>query len=198
MFLRKIFIFTIVIFIFNGCLYDKGTFMTQEEKDLLFKQRVQEYQLKFDKEEKESGVTDAIKNNIPLSIKSIGATIPNSVGGVNVFFEYLNLSKKDIKYLNVGVVPYNNVGDKVSSKTNYKSYKILSTVGPLKFNKNYTQKGLWKNIWYNQSIKCVKIEDVEIILMDNTKIVFKDNDLIKLFNKKFNYRKCGNNFYGEF
>ena len=114
----------------------------------------------------------------PIIIKNYKTEYSNSAGGVPCRIEFQNISLKKIKYIYFTVVPYNAVNDIVSSEIGGKVVETLEFTGPL--NENENRIGTWENVWYNHSIRYMKITNIEIIFMDNTRISIKNANVEKV------------------
>lgn len=114
----------------------------------------------------------------PLSILDFTPWGPNSVGGVSVQVTFINPSKDTYKYVNISFSARNKVGDIVLSQIGGKKFAGTQSIGPIPYG-GYSN-GRYGPLWYNNSITCVVIEDVEIVYMDNTKKVFEKDELKKL------------------
>lgn len=91
---------------------------------------------------------------------------PDSVGGVGVQFSFRNEGEKTIKYVTISFIPYNQVGDAVSSSIGGRSEFGIICTGPIAPNKK--QGGRCECIWYNYSITSVRVSKAEIEYMDGT------------------------------
>lgn len=91
---------------------------------------------------------------------------PDSVGGVGAQFSFRNEGEKTIKYVTISFIPYNQVGDAVSSSIGGRSEFGIICTGPIAPNKK--QSGRCECIWYNYSITSVRVSKAEIEYMDGT------------------------------
>ena len=91
---------------------------------------------------------------------------PDSVGGIGVQFSFRNEGEKTIKYVTLSFIPYNQVGDAVSSSIGGRSEFGIICTGPIAPNKK--QSGRCECIWYNYSITSVRVSKAEIEYMDGT------------------------------
>lgn len=91
---------------------------------------------------------------------------PDSVGGIGVQFSFRNEGEKTIKYVTISFIPYNQVGDTVSSSIGGRSEFGIICTGPIAPNKK--QSGRCECIWYNYSITSVRVSKAEIEYMDGT------------------------------
>lgn len=91
---------------------------------------------------------------------------PDSVGGIGVQFSFRNEGEKTIKYVTISFIPYNQVGDAVSSSIGGRSEFGIICTGPIAPNKK--QSGRCECIWYNYSIMSVRVSKAEIEYMDGT------------------------------
>lgn len=92
----------------------------------------------------------------------------NSAGGLGVRLKIKNLDPRSIKYASLYFVPFNKVGDIVSSSVHGGRTKHgLMYTGPLA----QGQKSEWnylENVWYDYSISKVKLVEAKIEYMDGT------------------------------
>ena len=91
---------------------------------------------------------------------------PDSVGGIGVQFSFRNEGEKTLKYVTISFIPYNQVGDAVSSSIGGRSEFGIICTGPIAPNKK--QSGRCECIWYNYSITSVRVSKAEIEYMDGT------------------------------
>lgn len=106
-------------------------------------------------------------DGIPIYLGNVWLSRINSMGGVGFSIFFLNKSDKDYKYVFFTVEPYNRVGDVVASSIGGKSKVKAELVGPIDnfYNKNVAS---YDAVWYNSTIDCMKILNIEIIYMDGT------------------------------
>lgn len=121
------------------------------------------------KEAEEQAKENEIIENIRSSIKVSKVWIdpPNSVGGVDLYINWKNLSDKVIKYAYFTVEPYNSVNDTVTCTIRHYSEFTAQDDGPFKKGQGTSGTGYyWKNAWYNNSIKGVRLKSVRVMYMD--------------------------------
>ncbi len=106
----------------------------------------------------------AITSQYPVYINSKTISPPNSAGGVSATYSLRNISAKPIKYVTLNLMPYNAVGDIVKSAIGEKTLVLAKFTGPLA-PMEFTYP-TWNNLWYNQALRCVQLEGIEIIFMD--------------------------------
>ncbi|MDA3933967.1 MAG: hypothetical protein PF630_06530, partial [Gammaproteobacteria bacterium] len=82
---------------------------------------------------------------------------------------------KPIKYVSMNMEAYNRVGDVVKSTIGGDMIKVLRAVGPIEpglgnggsfFNSSKTTS--YENVWYNNSISCVRVASADIEYMDGS------------------------------
>lgn len=117
------------------------------------------------------------KANSPVAIISQGIDRINSAGGVSCYINFANVSGKTAKYVNFTVVPYNRVYDKTYSEVGGESEKIINVTNFIPNNAEYS--GKWENVWYNNTIQSMKIEKIEMIFTDDTKMIISTSEKIK-------------------
>ncbi len=98
----------------------------------------------------------------------------NSAGGVSVSGIFVNNSPKTIKYITLRFIPYNQVGDAVGCDIKKCSEYGLQCTGPV--SPNHKKSFFGENMWYNYSIKSVKVSRVEIQYMDGTEETIQGSD----------------------
>src|SRR6056297_3222117 len=122
-------------------------------------------------------IEKAYNKGLPILITEISSHRPNSAGGVDVTIDFINtVGLKPIKYAIFTVIPYNRVGDVVSSTIGRHKSQKLKITGPIKYaafsvdwlgqDVNGAGHGTWENVWYNHSISCIEIIRIKIIYMD--------------------------------
>lgn len=113
----------------------------------------------------------AHNKNVPISIYDFYNTGPDSAGGVGVHVEFINTSQNTYKYVNLTFSARNKVGDVARSEIGGETFVRTQSIGPFPFGgtnggaKEYERFG---PLWYNNSIKCAVLEEVELVYMDNT------------------------------
>lgn len=100
---------------------------------------------------------------------------PNSAGGVSVRGAFVNNSSKSIKYITLYFTPYNQVGDAVGCSIKNVSEYGLRCTGPVEPNQFDAFFG--ENMWYNYSIRSVKVTRAEIQYMDGTEESISGSDI---------------------
>jgi hypothetical protein len=115
---------------------------------------------------------NAIKIDSPIIILQGDTSYPDSAGGVSCFVFFQNISSKRIKYVYVTVTPYNRVDDIAYSEIGGESTTVLKYTGYLEPNE-WNLFG-WGDVWYNATISYIKINKIEIIMEDNSKIILDD------------------------
>lgn len=103
-----------------------------------------------------------------ITLEKVATSNPNSAGGVNVTIPFKSEAHRTVKYVIFEVTAYNAVGDRVASTVDSEYTKTLRSTGPYRSgSRNYNE--YWENVWYNHSIECAKIEEVEIQFTDGSK-----------------------------
>ena len=93
---------------------------------------------------------------------------PDSAAGVSVSLT-INVfdTIRVIKYLRLHVTPFNAIGDAVSSKIGGKEGAVLNVTGPVSAGDN-PYSGIWKNVWYNSTIRCIEVDRIEVDYIDGS------------------------------
>ncbi len=107
--------------------------------------------------------------NSPVVILDYGISDINSKEGVSCYVDFINISDKLAKYVNIDLVPYNCVYDQAYSHIDGSSEKTLNITNFIGPNEEYS--AAWDNVWYNSTIISMKISKVEMIFTDNSKLV---------------------------
>ena len=123
-------------------------------------------------------VDNAKVNNYPILITKVKVSYPpSSVGGVDLFLSFKNISDKTIKYAVFSVEAFNAVNDPVRCSIRNEKYAVLKITGAIRPSEFYgLQKG-WGNVWYNSTIRYATIKNVSITFMDNLTLDFDGRDL---------------------
>lgn len=130
------------------------------------------------KQEEQKKQQDEINNarNI-IRVKKITTSKPNSAGGVDLYITWTNKSNKTIKYVTFKVTPYNAVGDaQYCAIRNYSQVSVQVT-GPINSGKTYGDDKVWENAWYNNTITNAKLNEIDIIYMDNSTDTIDSNSV---------------------
>ncbi len=117
------------------------------------------------------------KPNGPYYIKEFGIDDVNSAGGVEPYFVFANPNAlSPIKYIDLSVVPYNAVGDLISSTIGGKTTAGLRFTGPLSHTDG-DKRADWGPIWYNSTANCIKLQSVRVIFVNGKSLSFSGKSL---------------------
>lgn len=105
-----------------------------------------------------------------IQVHTISTSKPNSAGGVDTRIRFKVGTQGIIKYARFTAVPYNPVGDVMTSSIDNESEKTLTLTGPLEPNRFVG--GRWKDVWYNNTISCIEITTVEIEFMNDVTEIY--------------------------
>lgn len=97
--------------------------------------------------------------------------MPNTAGGYGVHAEFTNTGVKTINYVKMTFVPYNAVGDMVACTARGHVEAIVSATGPYAPGQSDTFSH-WDLLWYNETIKSVKLKSVNVKYSDGTEETF--------------------------
>lgn len=130
------------------------------------------------KQEEQKKQQDEINNaRSIIRVKKITTSKPNSAGGVDLYITWTNKSNKTIKYVTFKVTPYNAVGDaQYCSIRNYSQVSVQVT-GPINSGQTYGDDKVWENAWYNNTITNAKLNEIDIIYMDNSTDTIDSNSV---------------------
>ena len=115
-----------------------------------------------------------------ITITNSELEYPNSAGGCDYSFYYINNSNKTIKYLYVNGVVYNAVNDQVYCDVRHSSTFSGKDTGPI--TQGSSGGGGWSNIIYNYSARTLKLTSVTISYMDGSSVSIGAADLRRLMN----------------
>ena len=105
-----------------------------------------------------------------IHVTKVAVSAPDSAGGVELYFNFINESEKTIKYVYFSVTFYNAVGDVVNGQYNYGTVNYCKDTGPFATGEGRT--GTWWH-WgdfYNWDIASVKLVDLSIEYTDGTTV----------------------------
>lgn len=120
-----------------------------------------------------------------LLITGISSLYPNSAGGVDVKFGGINPSTGNtIKYLRIDISSFNSVGELEPGTISNSSSATLRKVGPI-YADGVEFWDTWRNVFYNSTIVCVKINHIEIEYMDGSEEVFELEGLRGILHEEF-------------
>ena len=132
--------------------------------------------------EEERAAAEALKSEQEkareiIRVTKVAVSKPDSAGGVELYFNYVNNSEKTIKYVTFGVTFYNAVGDVVTCQYKRDTINRCKDTGP--FEKGQGRSGTWWH-WgdfYNWDIKSVKLVSLSIEYTDGTTRSLTDKEI---------------------
>jgi len=129
----------------------------------------------------------------PILIYEYGVSKINSIGGVDVMFNIFNCREdKIIKYIHINIVPYNIFDEIQSCNIDNISSRNIKLTGPIIKNKwddnhspslyiisrfNHGIKRYWSSLWYNHSIRKIKIMSIIVMYTDETFICYSEKEI---------------------
>jgi len=125
------------------------------------------------KKEKEKQEALALAKAL-FRVKRIYTDSHDSVGGVYVYFDFVNLSDKAIKYVHFSFSFYNRVNDLVWDEFNQSTSCYYA--GPV-YKGEGTESGWRWGKYYNWEINRVELDSLWIEYMDGTKVYFTDDQI---------------------
>lgn len=127
------------------------------------------YDALVNEQKRQAEIEDARKL---IRVTKVAVSAPDSAGGVELYFNYINNSDKVIKYVNFSVTFYNAVGDVVKGKYDQSTVNRCYDTGP--FKKGEGRTGTWWHWgdYYNWDITSVKLVDLSIEYTDGTTVTF--------------------------
>lgn len=125
------------------------------------------YDALVNEQKRQAEIEDARKL---IRVTKVAVSAPDSAGGVELYFNFINESEKTIKYVYFSVTFYNAVGDVVNGQYNYGTVNYCKDTGPFATGEGRT--GTWWH-WgdfYNWDIASVKLVDLSIEYTDGTTV----------------------------
>lgn len=124
----------------------------------------------------------------PILITNLSCSMPESNGTVNLYVDWVNQTEKVIKKITFMVQSLNEFGKPVYCyKGNYSMY-VASASGPWKPGDGMSHETMyWEDVWYNSSVKEVKLLRVDVEYSDGTIESITDSEKLQsLFASKIN------------
>lgn len=124
----------------------------------------------------------------PVLITNLSCSMPESNGAVNLYIDWTNQTEKVIKDITFMVQSLNEFGKPVYCyKGNYSMY-VASASGPWKPGDGMSHETMyWEDVWYNSSVKEVKLLRVDVEYSDGTIESIADSEKLQsLFASKIN------------
>lgn len=128
-----------------------------------------------------------------IEIGKIHNITVNRVNGVTFSHMFFNATDKVIKYITFTYVPFNSVGDPVQCTISGKSEVSAKLTGPMEPYSHDLAK--WENVWYNGTVKAIKLARIHVEYMDGTEETINGDDAGAMFNKNGGYNE--NSVYYE-
>ena len=127
------------------------------------------YDALVNEQKRQAEIEDARKL---IRVTKVAVSAPDSAGGVELYFNFINESEKTIKYVYFSVTFYNAVGDVVNGQYNYGTVNYCKDTGPFATGEGRT--GTWWHWgdYYNWDITSVKLVDLSIEYTDGTTVTF--------------------------
>lgn len=128
--------------------------------------KAEEERKELEKKEKELKAKESVEDVIRINY--VGMSNHDSVGGFDVYINYINNSEKTIKYATFGIKFYNDVGDMVVCTIKRDLVNYMQDTGPYEKGEGLQGKG-WKwGKYYNWTATSVKLVSVSIEYTDGT------------------------------
>lgn len=96
------------------------------------------YDALVNEQKRQAEIEDARKL---IRVTKVAVSAPDSAGGVELYFNFINESEKTIKYVYFSVTFYNAVGDVVNGQYNYGTVNYCKDTGPFATGEGRT--GTW-------------------------------------------------------
>lgn len=132
------------------------------------------YNALLDEQRRQKEIEEA--KNI-IRVTKVAVSAPDSVGGVELYFNFVNNSDKTIKYLHFGVTFYNAVNDVVLPNYNKQAINYCQETGPYKKGEGLNGTNWYWGKYYSFDIKTVKLVNLSIEYMDGTTITLSNDQI---------------------
>lgn len=119
-----------------------------------------------------------------IQIINVYPSKPNSAGGVDAHTVWKNTSNKVVKYISFEWDPYNAVGDVVGCSIRGYRRTGGKVTGPINPGQTYGYGYYWDCMWYNNTIKKLKLTKIEIDYMDGTTKTIETSDIEHVYKKQ--------------
>ena len=117
----------------------------------------------------------------PIAITEIRSSLPNSAGGVDAYVNFVNATdNREFRYVRFRVTPYNRVGDVAPSSIGQRDTTWLRSTGPYGpggGNSGALGSSYWENVWYNHSIRCIEVDEIEVEFFTDDKVTIGDDEV---------------------
>lgn len=120
---------------------------------------------------------DILEARALIQVTKVWCSSPDSAGGVELYFNFVNNSENVIKYIDFGVTFYNSVGDVVQCKYDKVNINYCYDTGP--YAKGEGRSGTYWS-WgdfYNWDIESVELVYLSIEYMDETTITLTSDQV---------------------
>ena len=107
-----------------------------------------------------------------IQVTDVSISSPDSAGGVELYFNFVNNSEKTIKYLYFGVTFYNRVNDVVCCKYKNDEVNQCYLTGPYEKGEGLKGKGWHWGDYYSWDIDRVELVNLAIEYTDGTTVTF--------------------------
>ena len=105
-----------------------------------------------------------------IRVTRIWCSRPDFVGGVELYFNFVNNSEKTMKYITIGATFYNAVNDIVTCTIERDEVNYCKATGPFEKGKGMSGSNRYWGPYYNSTIASVKLVSLNIEYMDGTTV----------------------------
>ncbi|MDD3562207.1 MAG: hypothetical protein PHR32_00845 [Candidatus Cloacimonetes bacterium] len=118
-----------------------------------------------------------------IKVLNVYPSKPNSANGVDAHTVWQNKSDKVVKYATFSWTPYNAVGDVVGCQIRGFRRAAGTVTGPINPGQTHGYNYSWSCMWYNNTIRKLKLRSISIEYMDGSEIEIPE-EYIELVYKK--------------
>lgn len=112
-----------------------------------------------------------------VRVTKVAVSSPDSAGGVELYFNFVNNAEETIKYINFGVTFYNSVGDVVKCKYKKDTINYCYDTGPFATGEGRTGTYWHWGDFYNWDIESCELVYLNIEYMDGSEITLTQDQI---------------------
>ena len=109
----------------------------------------------------------------PLIVADASPIVSSTKRSVGVKVNFENIADADYSYARFKLTAYNSAGETIRPKKGNRSSAYVRLAGPIAQGKS--QSTTWTNTWANKGVKCVSLDEVELIF-PNGQVETASND----------------------
>ncbi len=112
-----------------------------------------------------------------IRVTRVSFSSPDSAGGVELYFNFVNNSEKTIKYVTFGVTFYNSVGDVAKCKYKKDTINYCTETGPYEKGEGLSGTNWYWGDYYNWEIASCELVYLNIEYMDGSEVTLTQDQI---------------------